>query len=110
MQTGREKSEWKRKRRTHFVQRVATVGDNMRFLAREPEAETERLKADGALLLVIVVVARDDGEGGEHLGVGVRGGLGLDRRGLGRGGREAGDGRRWRHGGEACSGRRLVVE
>ena len=61
------------------MESVATVGNDVRFLARQPEAEAERLEADGALLFVLGVVAGYDWHWrGNHGGEGVdlaRGGV-----------------------------------
>ena len=35
------------------MERMTTLGDYMRFLARQPEAEAKRFETDGTLLFVI---------------------------------------------------------
>ena len=48
---------------TYLMEGMAAVGDDVGLLSREAEAEGERLKADGALLFILGVVARDYGHG-----------------------------------------------
>jgi hypothetical protein len=54
---------------------MATLGDDVRFLAWEPEGEAEGFEADGALVVVVGATMGDNWEGGHpRLGVGVDGG------------------------------------
>ncbi|EED79242.1 predicted protein [Postia placenta Mad-698-R] len=66
-------TEWEKKHDgfAHLMQRVPTLWNDVRFLARQPEAEAEGFEADGALIFVVGrVMAGNDGEGsGDHDGV-----------------------------------------
>lgn len=53
----------------HLVQGMATLGDNVRLLAWESKAKAERFEADGALVLLVVVLGGDDGQRGVVHGV-----------------------------------------
>ena len=76
--------------KTHLVEGMATLGDDMRLLSGQTKAEGERFEADGAVFLIFGrVVAGDDGEGGmchesEGMGESVLGmGLGVESGGGG---------------------------
>ena len=54
-------------RETDLVKGMAALGDDVRFFARESEAEAERLETDGTLFLVVESVVRGydwEGSGG----------------------------------------------
>ena len=62
------KGRWGKGGKTDLVEGVSAFWKDVGLLAREPEAEAEGFEADGALVLVVGVVAAGyDGEGcGDH--------------------------------------------
>ena len=39
--------------RTHLMQCMSTLWNNMRFLSRQPKAEAQGLQADGAVVFIL---------------------------------------------------------
>lgn len=66
---------------------MATLWDDMRFLAGETEGKTERLETDGALVVVVWSGVRGDNRDGRHarmsvgVGLAVAGALCVCRKG-----------------------------